>query len=152
MVFASLLRVNSLSFLLCIPMNRRYRSLHVIHPFRLHLSRISNLDYEFSIRLGGVGSRFLPHDFRVLLIILPFMPPPNRTLLLSLSIYLSLSPGGRTIVIKLSNETLFHPSWSSLYHGNSSFSELVLRYIPFTYRVRLFLKGIKEIRRAFTEL
>lgn len=76
-------------------MNRRYRSLHVIHPFRLHLSRISNLDYEFSIRVGGVGSRFLPHDFRVLLIILPFMPPPNRTLFLSLSISLSRREGNR---------------------------------------------------------
>ena len=54
MVFASLLRVNSLSSVLCVPMNRRYRSLHIIHvhfasifpAFRLLVTRL----FEFSIR------------------------------------------------------------------------------------------------------
>lgn len=142
MVFASLLRVNSLSFVLCVP---------IIRPFRLNLSRIRCSIFRFvseeeeegmRSRRGSNVHQFLSlcNDFRVLGYNSVFHVP----LVIELCFSLSISVEERAIVIKLSNETFFHPRYS-LYHGNSPFSELVLHYIPF---YRPFLKIIKKIRRT----
>lgn len=128
------------------------RSLCTDHP-SISPESVPNPLLDFSIRLGGRGGR---DEIATGIERSPIFISVQRfsslgynsvfhvPLVIELYFSLSISVEGRAIVIKLSNETLFHPRYS-LYHGNSPFSELVLHYIPF---YRPFLKIIKKIRRT----